>query len=153
MTGYLFVTLVAMSTTKVASSSAATGYEPPAKKQKLMLKDADRAETHLLKTQPGRVPLHYIAWHPANRGGQGIMPMHAHDVALDVCTNGTSERRCGIVNLVEVPEAEKEKWLEVIARKCSMSPLLSNLKAMSHTGTLYATLRCTHFVEAHKLIK
>ena len=33
-----------------------------------------------------------------------------------------------------------------------MNPLLASFQAMSHTGPVYATLCCTHFVEAHKLI-
>ena len=53
-----------------------------------MLADADRAETYRLPNQPGRVQLHQISWHPKNRGGQGVMPMHMHEVAYDV-TSGT----------------------------------------------------------------
>ena len=54
--------------------------------------------------------------------------------------------------LVEVPESVKKEWLQVNERKAKMNPMLSNFDNTIHTGRLYATLRCTHFVEAHKLV-
>ena len=80
------------------------------------------------------------------------MPFHVHDVAYDICTKGTSKRRYGQVRLVEVPENFMKSWLSVNQREATMNPFLANFQAMSHTETVYAALRCTHFVEAHKVI-
>ena len=79
--------------TEQASSSDANGSEPQAKKQKIMLVDANRAETFVLPNQPGRVPLNMISWHGANRGYLGILPVHAHSLAVSISTRGTSLRR------------------------------------------------------------
>ena len=80
------------------------------------------------------------------------MPFHVHDIANYICTKGTSRRRCGQVRLVEVPENVRESWRSANQGKATMNPLLANFGAMSHNGQLYATLCCTHFVEACKLI-
>ena len=141
-----------MSSPKDASSSTASGYEPQAKKQKLLLSEVDRAEQYLAPNQPGRVQLSKTSWYHANRGGQGIMPFHVHDVAYDICTKGTSKRRYGQVRLVEVPENFMKSWLSVNQREATMNPFLANFQAMSHTGPVYATLFCIHFVQAQKLI-
>ena len=63
--------------------SKETGDEPQKKKQKTLPAEADRAEKHLAPNQPGRVQLNRITWHPQNRGGQGILPLHVHNVARD----------------------------------------------------------------------
>ena len=81
------------------------------------------------------------------------MPLHAHDVAEDICDNGTSVRRTPHVKLVEMPEDMVEDWLARNKKKAKMNPLLADFSAMSHTGPYYANLGGTHFVEAHKLIK
>ena len=80
------------------------------------------------------------------------MPLHTHDVARDISHKGTSKRRYNVVRLVQVPEKEVKALLAANARKAKMSPLLASFQAMSHTDPLYATLCCTHFVEAQKLI-
>ena len=80
------------------------------------------------------------------------MPMHAQDIALNICVNGTSKKRYNKVLLVEVPESVKKEWLEANQKKAKMNPMLSNFENMICTGTMYATLRCTHFVEAQKLV-
>ena len=80
------------------------------------------------------------------------MPIHAQEVARGICLMGTSRRRYGSVRLVEVPEAAKAEWLAAIRTKVAMNPLLAQQPAISHTGPLYATLTCTHFVDAHKII-
>ena len=132
--------------------STAAGDEPQKKKQKLLLAEADRAEQYQITNQPGRVHLNRISWHHSNRGGQGILPLHVHNVAYDICTKGTSVRRYGHVRLVEVPEDVRQTWLSDNQKKAKLNPLMASVKAMSHTGTVYAALRCTHFVEAHKVI-
>ena len=80
------------------------------------------------------------------------MPMHAQDIARDISMYGTSRRRYGKVLLVEVPESVQQEWLLANEQKAKMNPMLSNFDNMIRTGKLYATLRCTHFVEAQKLV-
>ena len=80
------------------------------------------------------------------------MPMHAQDIAKSISIFGTSKQQYGKVLLVEVPESVKKEWLQVNERKAKMNPMLSNFENMICTGTMYATLRCTHFVEAQKLV-
>ena len=133
--------------------SSGSGYQPPPKKKSRTLNcEANRGESYKSSTQPGRVPLSQISWHPSNRGGQGILPMHAHVVAKSICAQGTSIRRYNSVRLVEVPEAEKDAWLKGVERKINLNSQLSRFQAISHSGRMYATLTCSHFVEAHKLI-
>ena len=74
----------AMSLGDAAQTSSSAGYQLQKKKRKLLQREADRGEQYLCPVQPGRVPLNKISWHPLNRGGQGIMPLHAHEVAKDV---------------------------------------------------------------------
>ena len=133
--------------------SSGSGHQPPPiKKSKTLNDEANRGESYKSSTQPGRVSLSQISWHPSNRGGQGILPMHAHVVAKSICDQGTSIRRYNSVRLVEVPEAEKDAWLKGVQRKINLNSQLSRFQAISHSGRMYATLTCSHFVEAHKLI-
>ena len=115
------------------------------------MEEADRAQEFLLpaREQPGRVPLRNIGFHPRNRGGQGIIPPHTHTVAMDVCKNGTSKRRYGTVNLVKVPAKELERWRKDNQLKRRQNTLLANF---DDADMVFATLKCTHFVGAHKLI-
>ena len=85
-------------------------------------------------------------------GGQGVLPLHTHDLARNICMKGTSKRRYFKVRLVEVPDTAKKAWLAANAYKAKMNPLLPEFKAMSHSGPVYATLICTHFVSACQLI-
>ena len=142
-----------MSSSKDTSSSNGDGYEPPPKKLKAtMIEAADRADKYLSPAQPGRVHPSKIYWHLANRGGQGIMPMHAQDLALDICKKRTSKRRYNCVRLVEVPEPAVKTWLSAIHKKIKRGPLLAKFQAPSRAGPLYATLNCTYFVGAQRLI-
>ena len=54
--------------------------------------------------------------------------------------------------LVEVPENVTENLLPANEKKALLNPHLSNFENMIRTGTLYATLSSTHFVEAQKLV-
>ena len=54
--------------------------------------------------------------------------------------------------LVEVPENVTENLLLANEKKALLNPHLSNFENMIRTGTLYATLSSTHFVEAQKLV-
>ena len=82
------------------------------------------------------------------------MQLRANDIAQDISIDGTAKGRYGKVILVEVPDARKikEKWLLANERTAKLNPLLSNFESMIRTGTLYATLSSTHFVEAQKLV-
>ena len=135
------------------SSSIKKRPEPPNKKQKLLLTLANRTEKYLLPNQPGRVHLDKIGFYKRNRGGQGVLPLHSHDVCTDICTKGTSKRRYGIVRLVQVPDAARADWLATNQTKAKMNPWLPEFQAMSHTGPVYANLNSTHFVSAQQLIK
>ena len=93
----------------ISGVSSGSGYQPPPKKKSKTLNcEANRGESYKSSTQPGRVSLSQISWHPSTRGGQGILPMHAHVVAKSICDQGTSIRRYISVRLVEVPEPQKE---------------------------------------------
>ena len=112
---------------KRTTSSVEQGYEPPPKKPKVtMIEAADRADKYLSPAQPGRVHLSKIYWHLANRGGQGIMPMHVQDVAFGICKSGTSKRRYKSVRLVVVPEGAVEKtvlcYLKLYSLRRSSTP-------------------------------
>ena len=80
------------------------------------------------------------------------MQLHAQDIAQNISMFGTSKKRYGKVLLVEVPEKEKQDWLLANDQKAKQNPMLSKFSNMTRTGKLYATLRCTHFVEAQKLV-
>ena len=144
-------TAVAPTATDDTTAFADAGYAPQAKKRKLLF-DADRAEYMKIANQPGRVQLAKITWHRRNRGGQGILQLHSHEIALDVSLFGTSKRRYKAVRLVEVPESAKSEVLRDNRKKTSLNPLLSNFDAVCVNDRLYCCLSCTHFVEAHKLI-
>ena len=105
---------------------------------------------YALANQPGRVHVGKIGFYKRNRGGQGVLPLHTHFIARDICMNTTSKRRYNQVRLVEVPEAAKKAWLALNANKAKMNPLLPEFKAMSHSGPVYATLICTHFISRTK---
>ena len=91
--------------------------EPQCKQMKGLVVEADRAQRYISKTQPGRVSILKLGFHPQNRGGQGILPRHCHTIAMDICTSCTSSRRYGTVLLVEVPKHVREEWLSAQVRK------------------------------------
>ena len=116
---------IAMADSKIPRAKAdSTGYAPQAKRQRMMVSDADKAETHKVATQPGRVKLGQISCYGRNRGGQGILPLHAHDVAFDICENLTSIRRYQHVKLVEVPEEMVQEWLATNMQKAKLHAYL-----------------------------
>ena len=147
------VQLCAYECSRNESLSNTTGYEPQPTEQGIF-SDADRAATYVSAHQPGRVKLTNISWYRHFRSaGQGLLPGHMHDIAKDICLNGTSKRRYNVVKVVEVPEHATASWLTGNAEISAMNPLMADFQAMSHTtGQLYAALRRVHFVEAHKII-
>ena len=130
------------------ASPSTRGYEPTPKKHKSLILQADQAQDYHEIVQPGRVPIHEIGFLLMNRGGQRIMPLHVHDVASDVVSNGTSRRRYDVVRLVKVPDQEKDKWLCANIQKARQNSLLAPCKP---ADLKYACLKCTRFVGAHKL--
>ena len=86
---------------------------------------------------------------PMNRGGMGMAPMHAHDVARDRMDNGTSENRYGAVKLVRlnafwqgIVRAENQKM-------CEGNPLMP-----SYSPTMdHGLLKLTHFSFSEKLFQ
>ena len=78
------------------------------------------------------------------------MPIHVHDIALDIVTEGTSLRRYDTVRCVVVPEECRAEWLAANTKKTKQNSLLPSCT----TNKMWlATLKCTHFVGACKLIK
>ena len=117
--------------------------------QKNLTGEANRAQKYLLPVQPSRISLGDTGFYTENRGGQGIMPSHVHDIGLDVSDNGTSTRRYNPVMFVEVPEKELAAWRAANIRKKKQFPLLAQF---GDSGMKYACLKCTHFVNSQKLI-
>ena len=134
----------------MADSRHNTGYEPSYTKQKTCLSEADRAQKHLMRSQPGRVLIEKIHFQPRNRGGQGLLPRHSHNVATDVI-KGTSIQRYDPVRLVNVPAKEKAAWLLAIKRKVKNIPLLA--QKFDPAKLNYAALKCTHSCHSYLLIR
>ena len=127
--------------------SQSQGCEPTSKRQKV----AKVGHKHfLLSNQPCRVPLGQVGFHPDNRGGQGIVPLHTHKIASDICLNGLSTRRSPPVALVVVPEKERAAWQSANRKKEENNPLLPHCS--SNEEMVYASFTGTHFVHALKLI-
>ena len=86
---------------------------------------------------------------PMNRGGMGMAPMHAHDVARDRMDNGTSPNRYGAVKLVKlnafwqgIVRAENQKM-------CEGNPLMPTYSPTMDHGLL----KLTHFSFSEKLFQ
>ena len=80
------------------------------------------------------------------------MHMHGQDIARDISMFGTSKKTPRQSVTDRGARERKKEWLQFNERKAKMNTMLSNFENMICTGTLYATLRCTHFVEAQKLV-
>ena len=145
-----------MSTTKTTSLTKSlmtiSDTDRPSKKPKLLAAEANRSAKYKSPNQPGRVRLSRLGFLKWNRGGQGVLPVHSHAVAQDVCTNTTSQRRYVEVALVKIPDKYRAEWIALNQSKANMNPLLPRFKAMSHTDTVYATLNGTHFCSGQQLI-
>ena len=48
----------------------------------MLARDADLTDQYVSANQPGRVIVHRISWLHGNRGGQGIMQLHAQDIVV-----------------------------------------------------------------------
>ena len=108
----------------------------------------DRAEKYR-RSGITRMPVRRFGFLPMNRGGMGMAPMHAHDVARDRMDNGTSENRYGAVKLVRlnafwqgIVRAENQKM-------CEGNPLMP-----SYSPTMdHGLLKLTHFSFSEKLFQ
>ena len=116
------------------------------------MEEADRAQQYVLGVdhQPHRVALDELGLYHGNREGQGRMPIHTHDIAHGVVSDGTSSRRYDTVRCVEVPEECREEWRAANAKQTKQNPLLASCVTKN---MWLATLKCTHFVGACKLVK
>ena len=108
----------------------------------------DRAEKYRMSGNR-RMEVRRMGYLPWNRGGMGMSPHHAHDVAADRMNNGTSLNRYGAVKLVRL----SPKWQAIVRsenpKMCEGNPLMpSYLPAMDH-----GLLQLTHFVHSEKLIQ
>ena len=119
----------------VAKSVLKSSASRPSKTPRLLSAEANRSAKYKSAHQPGRVRLSRIGHLKRNRGGQGLLPMHSHGVAKDICTNTTSTRRYRTVRLVKIPDKYRKEWLALNESKAKMNPLLPRSKAMSHTDS------------------
>ena len=132
------------------SKHALPGSEPTkAKRAKTTMSEADRASDFQLGSQPGRLVMHLLGFLPDNRGGQGILPMHAHSIACEISDKGTSERRYNPVRVVQVPKSHLAAWRLANKRKKRQNPLLAQI---GDDQMEFACLQCTHVVGGMKLI-
>ena len=125
-----------------------SGYAPTAKKQDTAV--VRRASEYMWESVVGRVNIREIGFHPGYEGGKGIMPRHAHNIALDVVSRGTSGRRYWPVVLIEVPEQAKAAWLLANTKKAGGDPFMA--AGNNHEIMKYASFNGSHFIEAHKLV-
>ena len=141
--------IIAATLSKLVVSPDEAISQPPQKKPRAVIGEADRAQQYVSPTQPGRVRLNEIGFYEGNRGGQGILPLHTHTIAWDICTKTTSARRYGPVYLVEVPEDVPGTWLFANKRKWRENPLLPRVDTKE---MWLACIKNTHFVHAQKLV-
>ena len=71
-----------------------------------------------------RIPLDKIGFWSVNRGGLGISPYHAHEVAWDCMTNKTLLMRYGQVDLMEIPDHLLDKFRQYNQQVCESDPLM-----------------------------
>ena len=110
---------------------------------------ADQAQQYRTSEHPTRIPIEKFGFHPLNRGGQGMIPHHAHQLASSIVTVGTSIRRYQFVRAVRVPAKEREEWLTANRNKYDQEPLCPR----PTDEMCFALLTRTHFTSAQKLLK
>ena len=115
------------------------------------LEDASDRAQGFRQPQLLRIKLEQILVWPQNRGGQGIIPFHVHEVASDIMQNKTSAARYGHVCLVEVPRDKLDEVLEFNLKKARADSRLPRVSI--NEGKYFCLLTKTHFVHAHKLAK
>ena len=108
----------------------------------------DRA-LKLRRTGQCRIPLDEIGFYPENRGGMGISPHHAHEIAHDCLAHTTKVSRYIEVNVVVLSPAILPAVLARNKKKCEDSNLMPDFSP----EIKYAALTKTHFAHAHKLAK
>ena len=108
----------------------------------------DRAEKYR-RSGITRMPVRRFGFLPMNRGGMGMSPMHAHDIARDRMDNGTSENRYGAVKLVRL----NAFWQGIVRadnqKMCEGNPLMPSYSPIMDHGCL----KLTHFSFSEKLFQ
>jgi len=134
--------------TRACDVMGASGSQPTAAvAQKRPLEDAlDRAQK-FRKVGLVRLKLDLLGFHPLNRGGAGLIPYHAHEVAHDCLSNNVSLQRYNFVEVVKVPAAALEDWRSANRQKA----LTDKLMPAFTPKMAYACLGKTHFCHALKL--
>ena len=113
------------------------------------MEDAGDRAQKMRKTGLVRIPLDKIGFCPDNRGGLGISPYHAHEVAWDCLSNKTRISRYVHVDVVEIPEADLQRVRDTNKRKSESEPFMPR-----YSSTIqYMCLTKTQFVHAQKLGK
>ena len=122
---------------------------PPGIETVELVNHADPAQQYRVSEHPARIQLEKLGFHPQNRGGQGMIPHHAHQVAYNIMDKGTIIRRYNFVRAVIVPAKEREKWLTANRNKFDQEPLCPR----ATDEMCFALLTRTHFTSAQKLVK
>ena len=78
------------------------------------------------RRKPGlvRIGLDEIGFWPDNRGGLGLSPYHAHEVAHDCKANKTKISRYDHVALIEIPEEKLQEIRDTNRARCDTDPLM-----------------------------
>ena len=133
----------------VAPRSPASAEEPITTIKFLEITDpADRAQAHRTGSLV-RVSTDLIWFLPTNRGGCGLSPYHAHEVAASCLAHKTKKGRYRHVDLVEIPAAMRDKIMKVNQTLCDSEALMPKFSPHGK----YVCLSKTHFCHAHKLAK
>ena len=106
----------------------------------------DRAHSHQ-KQGLVRVPLSHIGFWPGNRGGIGVCAFHVHEVAHDCTANRTKRQRYDHVDIIEIPNSERQQILDANRNLCDTNALMPRFSP----NLQYVCASKTHFVHAQKL--
>ena len=96
-----------------------------------------------------RIPLEKIGFWPGNRGGLGVSPHHAHEVACDCVANKTKLQRYGHVDLMEIPPHLLDEIRKANRSLCEADALMPRYSDSFE----YVCASKTQFLHAQKLGK
>ena len=109
----------------------------------------DRA-TALREEELVRMQLKKIGFHPSNRGGIGIAPVHVHEVAWGMLPPGKFKiERYKQMDVVKVPSKHLAEWRKINHDKCHSNALMPKFSP----EMTVAALTKTHFSHAAKLFQ
>ena len=109
----------------------------------------DRAATHSRGCLQ-RIQLSDILFWPGNRGGQGIIPFHVHEVAHDIVVRKVRLERYDKVVVIEIPADMRDAVIAENASRATTSPYMPRVDARQ---ARYMCFTKTHFTHALKIIK